>query len=341
VTLNPLEGGMARKSKAPASKTKRVRVAMVGAGSMANEVHYPSLASFPDVEIAAICDLNQERLNRTADNYGVEKRYTNYQQMIEQIAPDAVYVIGHPDQMYPIWVWCLQQGLNLYVEKPMGITIHQGRTLALLAEKHGCITQVSFQRRTCPMAVKLREECLKRGPIVHAVCQFYKCNIVPYYEARDRMTDDGIHAIDTIRWMCGGEVLRVHSLAKRVEVPDLNFFAALIEFDNGAAGIIVTSWSSGSRVFRVEMHSPRVRADVELEGKGYLYADGNTTPVVYDAKEEAGSDQIWVYGGFQAKNREFIDAVKTGGQTGSNFADALKTMEVAHEILARSFLEGR
>ena len=332
---------MARKSRAAGTKMKKVRVAMVGAGSMANYVHYPSLASFPDVEIAAICDLNQERLNQTANTYGVEKRYTNYQQMIEDVAPDAVYVIGHPDQMYPLWVWCLQHGLNLYIEKPMGLTVHQARTLAHLAEKHGCITQVSFQRRTCPMVVKLREECLKRGPIVHAVCQFYKCDIKPYFEARDRMTDDGIHAVDTVRWMCGGDVLHVHGLTKRVQVPDLNFFAALIEFDNGATGIMVTSWSSGSRVFRVEMHAPGIRVDAEHEGKGYLYADGDTKGVVYDSKEVAGSDQIWAYGGFRAKNREFIDAVRTGKQPGSNFSDALKTMEIAQEILAMSFLEGR
>jgi predicted dehydrogenase len=50
-----------------------IRVAMIGAGEMANAVHYPSLASFDDVEIAAICDLDTTRLNSTADKYGVEK----------------------------------------------------------------------------------------------------------------------------------------------------------------------------------------------------------------------------------------------------------------------------
>ena len=78
----------------------KVRVAMIGAGIMANRVHYPSLASFADVEIAAICDLNVERLNSTAERYGVEKRYIDYRQMVEDIAPDAVYVIGQPHIMY-------------------------------------------------------------------------------------------------------------------------------------------------------------------------------------------------------------------------------------------------
>jgi len=307
---------------------------------MANRVHYPSLASFDDVDIVAICDIDVERLNATADEYGVERRYTDYRKMVEEVTPDAVYAIGPPHIMFDIWVWCLEQGQNLYIEKPMGITIHQARSLAYLAEKHGCITQVSFQRRSCPMVVKLREECLKRGPITHAVCRFYKCAIDPYLAARDHMMDDGVHAIDTLRWMCGGEVEEIHSVSRRVLVPDINFFAALLEFDNGATGLMVNSWTSGRRIFDVEMHAPGICVEAEHEGKGYLYADGDTEGVEYDTREVAGSDEFYVYGGFRAKNREFIDCLKAGRQPSSHFGDALKTMEVAEKILAQAILRG-
>src|SRR5713226_7577969 len=174
---------------------EKVRVAMIGAGGMANSVHYPSLASFDDVEIVAVCDLDQKRLNSTADKYWIEGRYSDYRRMVEEKAPDAVYAIGQPHLMYDVWMWCLGHGLNLYIEKPLGITIHQARALAYMAEKNGCITQVSFQRRTCPMVVMLRDECLKRGLIVHAVCTFYKCSPQPFLAARDHMMDDTVHAI--------------------------------------------------------------------------------------------------------------------------------------------------
>ncbi len=320
---------------------KKVRVAMIGAGSMANSVHYPSLASFDDVEIVAICDIDTERLNNTADKYQVERRYIDYQKMVAEIAPDAVYVIGQPHIMYDLWMWCLGEGLNLYIEKPMAITIHQARALAHMAEKNDCITQVSFQRRICPMVVKLHEECLKRGPITHAVCTFYKCNISPYLNARDHMMDDGVHAIDTLRWMCGGEVVKVDSVTKSIMVPDINFIMAMLHFDNGAVGVMMNSWTSGRRIFRVQMHAPGICAEAEHEGKGYLYADGDTKGVEYDTREVAGSDQNFVFGGFQSKNREFIDCVKAGKQPGSNFSDAVKTMEVAEIILAQSLLAGR
>jgi predicted dehydrogenase len=320
--------------------TEKVRVAMIGAGKMANKVHYPSLAFFDDVEIAAICDVNPERLNDTADKYTVEGRYTQYRQMVEQVIPDAVYAIGPPHAMYDIWTWCLEQGLNLYIEKPMGITRHQARSLAYLAEKNGCITQVSFQRRSCPMVVKLRDECLKRGPIVHAVCRFYKCAIEPFLPARDHMMDDGVHAIDTLRWMCGGEVEEIHSISRRVLAPDINFFTATLQFDNGATGLMINSWTSGRRIFSIEMHAPGICAEAEHEGKGYLYADGDTQGIEFDTREVAGSAERYVYGGFFSKSREFVDCVKTGEQPSSCFADALKTMEVAEKILAQATLAG-
>jgi len=312
---------------------------MVGAGSMANAVHYPSLASFDDVSFAGICDLDPDRLSSTADRYRIEARYDDYKRMVEETAPDAVYAIGNPDVMYPVWVWCLEHGLNLYIEKPMGFTAHQARTLARLAEKRGCITQVSFQRRTCPMVVMLRNECLKRGPITHAVCEFYKCDPVPDISPRGRIMDDGIHALDTIRWMCGGEVTAIRPITRRVLVPDLNFMAVLLEFDSGATGIVACSWSSGRRVFRVQMHAPRICVEAEHEGKGVLYADGDTQGASFDTREVAGSDQLWGYAGFRDKNREFLDCLRTRSLPGSHFGDAVKTMELADRVLAMDLLE--
>lgn len=325
----------------------KVRVAMIGAGGMANAVHYPSLASFADVEMAGICDIDAERRETTAERYRIEKRFESYRTMVEQVAPDAVYAIGPPHVMYDVWTWCLGQGLNLYIEKPMATTMHQARSLATLAEQNGCVTQVSFQRRSCPMVVHLRDECLKRGPIFHAVATFYKHGPQASFGACDRMLDDSVHAIDTLRWMCGGEadgplpVVSVQSATGRVGTPDINLITALVQFDSGATGVLLNTWASGRRTFRVEMHAPGICAEAEHEGKGTLFADNDATGQSFDTREVAGSDAFFVYGGFQAKNREFIDAVKTGSLPPSHFGDAVKTMEVAHTILAQAQLGGR
>ena len=318
-----------------------VRIAMIGAGTMANRVHYPSLASFGDVEIAAICDVAPHALNTTADRYGVERRYTDYRQMIEEVGPDGVYAVGQPHIMYDIWTWCLRNGQNLFIEKPMGLSWHQAQMLASLAEDHGVITQVGLQRRTSPLLVKLRQACLARGPIVHAACEFYKFGPRAYMEARDHMLDDCVHSIDTIRWLCGGEVVGIESHCKRIGTPDINWIGAMLHFGNGSSGFVLNSWCSGRRVFRVEMHAAGISADAVVEGKGTLFADDNYSGVEFDAREVAGSDEFYIYAGFQAKNREFIDSIKTGQEsTSSPFRDALKTMQVAEKILSVALLNG-
>jgi predicted dehydrogenase len=318
---------------------------VIGAGSRANAVIYPSLASMEDVEIAAVCDLDHERVKEIAELYGIGKCYgdspTDYQRMIEEVKPDAVFAIGQPHLLYDVWMWCLSRGLNLYTEKPLGLTIHQARSLVYAAERSGSITQVSFQRRIAPMVVKLREEVLKRGPIVHAVCRFYKSEMVPFIGARDHMMDDTVHSIDTLRWMCGGEVVKVESHTKRVRTPDINFISGTLHFDNGATGYFINSWSSGRRIFDVEMHAPGICAEAEHEGKGRLYADGDTNGIELDTREVAGSDENYVFTGVKAKCREFVDCCREGRQPGSHFGDALKTMEIAEIILAQALLEGR
>ncbi|HWJ73880.1 MAG TPA: Gfo/Idh/MocA family oxidoreductase [Kaistia sp.] len=327
---------------------RKVRIAIIGAGNMANNVHYPSLASFDDVEIVGVIETRAERLNTTCDRFGIpaSARFltsldTDYQSILNDLRPDGVYVIGQPEIMYPIWHWCLTNGFNLYIEKPMGLTTHQAEALAYLADSKGVITQVSHQRRTAPILRKIKARLLEKGPIIHGVVEFFKCDVTPMLIARDRMMDDGTHAIDTARWICGGEVVKVESECRRIGVPDINWFGATLHFDTGATCYVVCNWASGRRVFRTQMHVQGGYADVEVEAEAKLYLDNNYKGETLTTQEAAGSDDNFVFGGFAAKNREFIDSLKSGSDSCSSpFRDTVKTMRVCQTILSQALEAG-
>ena len=133
--------------------------------------------------------------------------------------------------------------------------------------------------------------------------EFYKYAQEPFFNARDHMLDDCTHAIDTLRYMCGGEVAAIESHCKRIGVPDINWIGAQIQFDNGSTGYVINSWSSGKRIFRVQMHAPGIFVDADLEGQAHLYRHGDLEGKTYDARQEAGGDQYYIYGGFRAKSR--------------------------------------
>jgi len=183
------------------------------------------------------------------------------------------------------------------------------------------------------------DECLKRGAITVAVCKFYKYLIEPYTCARDHMMDDAVHAIDTIRWMCGGELIDLASNMRSFMVPDYNIINAMMTFDNGSVGILMTNWSSGKRIFGVEMHAPGIYVEAEHEVGANIYRDGSLVPEFISTEEAAGSDEYYIHSGLVNKTRDFIDCCRLKKPCESDFNDAYKTMEIAEKILAQAFLK--
>jgi len=312
-----------------------VRVGMIGAGSMANAVHYPSLAEFKDAVIEAICDLDQKRLDETANKYGVERRYRDYRDMIERNHLDAIYIVMPPHHLYDIVIACLNKGLNVFIEKPPGISLEQTRNMALVAKKNGCLTMVAFNRRYIPLMRKAKSIVEERGPIIQCMATFYK-NMVgqehPYYQgAVDVLTCDAIHAVDTLRWMAG-EVERVASNVKSIYADYENSFNALIEFTGGCTGFLVTNWAVGKRVHTFEMHAKGISAFINPNEGAVIYSDNRDEGYVLKADEVAGSREFAKYYGYFAENRHFIDCVRECRQPESSFEDAVKTMELLEDI---------
>ena len=125
----------------------KVKVALSGAGRMANAVHYPSLVSFEDVEIVGLCDLDAERLESTAKKFNISKTFSDYRQMLDETDAEAVYALMPPHVLFDISMDMLDRGKHLFIEKPPAVTTFQAECLARLAQNKGLISAVGFQRR--------------------------------------------------------------------------------------------------------------------------------------------------------------------------------------------------
>lgn len=320
-----------------------IRVAFIGAGSLANRYHYPSVTSLPDVEVAAIAELNPERARTTAEKFGIERTYSDYRRMLEEVDPQAVYVIMPPQYLFDPVVYALKQGRNVFVEKPPALTTLQTKMLARHAEEHGCLTQVGFQRRHIPAMTELRRRVLDRGPVHTVSVAFLKSTRrmdqpAGFYDgAIDALTSDGIHAVDNLRWLAGGEVEQVVSRTRTHGIPGPypNAITAHVTFDNGAVGMLHFSYVTGRRIFRAEIHGENITAYVDADRDSYVVAN-DAEPEVFESSsfgaEFGGQPEHSL--GFWHEHRYFIDCIKEGRQPNSNFADAIKTMELVDRIYA-------
>ncbi|MEM3792864.1 MAG: Gfo/Idh/MocA family oxidoreductase [Candidatus Bathyarchaeia archaeon] len=327
-----------------------VRVGFIGAGAMANSVHYPSLASFRDVEIAAICDLHETRLKETADRYNVEQRFTDYRLMLEKVSLDAVYVIMAPipsdhyvnaEPLTSIVVNCLKRGLHVFIEKPPGVSVEDAEKMAEVAEKSGCKTMVGFNRRFIPVFREAKRIVEENGSITHCTAVFHK-NMIGQPEPWGRVSHlvaDVIHAVDALRFM-GGEVDEVTAYVCRFYADYMNSFNALVKFRSGCIGHLCSNYSSGGRVHYFEMHSKALYAFVNLPfepekqealilrgGKSYGEAE-----VLKNLDLVGGCRDFHVVYGYLQENRHFIDCIKNDEMPETNFKDAVETMKLVERI---------
>jgi virulence factor len=312
-----------------------LKVAFIGAGGRALSAHYPALKTLPDVEVVAVSELNEDRMHQAADRFDIAGRYTNFVEMIEKEKPDAVYAIMPPYHLYDTAATVIEMGANLFIEKPPAVTTEQARQLANLAQRHQVITGVTFQRRFAPVIRYGRQACQERGPIHTAHASFYKNWTGPaYYRgAMDMLTCDGIHAVDTLRYLCGGEVESVAADSRRLNADHWNIHLALVRFSSGATGLLMANFATGRRAFRVEIHAPAISCFADPEEGGQIFADNKQEPLErLDPYVLSGSnDEVHAFGAY-ATNQHFMECVRHKRQPETNFADALKTMELVDAV---------
>ena len=262
--------------------SSRPRVAFIGAGKQANWRHYPSVASQPDVELAALCDLIPEKAEETAQRWEVPQVYQDYKKMLDEVDPEAVYIIMPPQDVFEPTRYALSQGRNVFIEKPPSVTLNGIKLLAHYAELNDCTTMVGFQRRHVPAMTTLKARVEERGPI-HAVTVANLKSTRDFSQHTggagllDMFTSDGMHSVDNLRWLGGGDILRLTSSVRTVYTPGpvANHIMAQVEFSSGIIGQLHYSAVSGGAAivpgataagyFRTEVFGKNITATVDAD----------------------------------------------------------------------------
>jgi len=136
---------------------KRVKVGVIGCGLIAQVMHLHYLRELGDrFEIAALCDISEEVREACAREYGVEKTFASWEEMLEQPL-DAVLVLTSGSHA-PIAVAAAGKGIHVFVEKPMCFGVVEGREMVAAAEAAGVTLMVGYNKRYDPAYRRLAEE---------------------------------------------------------------------------------------------------------------------------------------------------------------------------------------
>lgn len=131
-----------------ASANGRVRLGFIGVGNRGDQV-LDAFLKQPDAEVVALCDLSDPYMDFAAKKIGGSpKRFKDYRRLLEMRDLDAV-VISTPDHWHALQtVDACRAGKDVYVEKPLSLTIEEGRKMAHAVKKYQRVCQVGIHRRS-------------------------------------------------------------------------------------------------------------------------------------------------------------------------------------------------
>jgi nucleoside-diphosphate-sugar epimerase/predicted dehydrogenase len=124
------------------NKKSTRRVAMLGAGYI-SKFHVEAVRALDNVELAAICDLSQDKAGALARTYGVPKVYASLDTMLAEEKLDAVHVLLPPQLHMPSVLRLLEAGVDVLAEKPLGATSDECKKMQARAKELGRTLGVS------------------------------------------------------------------------------------------------------------------------------------------------------------------------------------------------------
>ena len=188
-------------------KGKKFRVAIIGCGGI-SQTHLNAYKGIPEVEIVAGVDIKRDRLDLMRDTWGLpeEALFTDWNEMLKKIKPDAVDVCT-PNGVHcaPVVDAC-RAGCHAFVEKPMAMNPAECEKMIAAAKKSNVKLAVGFQYRYHPKSLALSEARRKGqfGKVMFVKCQALRRRGIPNWgvfgqkalQGGGPMIDIGVHIVE-------------------------------------------------------------------------------------------------------------------------------------------------
>ena len=153
--MAPLFGSSYQSIYGQTAPSNKVKVGLIGCRSQGWS-NLNTFLQYPEVECVALCDIDDEWLNKRADDVfkktgkKVKNCYKDWRKLIDNKDVDVV-IIGTPDHWHCLpLVYACQAGKDVFVEKPLANTIEECNLMVKAARKYDRVVQVGQWQRSDP-----------------------------------------------------------------------------------------------------------------------------------------------------------------------------------------------
>jgi len=333
----------------------RTKVALLGAGFIA-DIHSESYRRFvPDAEVVAVFARKPERAETFAKRHGIDHWFSDLDRAITESGSDVVDICLPNFLHHRAVLAAARAGKHVIIEKPLALNLEEAEEMIAACARANRMLMYAEELCFAPKYERVRK--LVNEGAIGRIFQLRQCEKHSgphsdwFYDVEQSgggaLMDMGCHGIAWFRWMLGGQPKAlgvyahmqgglIHEQRTRAEVNSL----CLVDFEGGAIGMAENSWAKrGGMDDRVEVYGT----------DGVIYADlflGNSA-LTYSEKgygyamEKAGSTKGWTFTifeeafnqGYPQELKHFIECVRENQPplvTGEDGRAVLEIMNAAY-----------
>ncbi|MEW4326774.1 Gfo/Idh/MocA family oxidoreductase [Rossellomorea marisflavi] len=337
-----------------------LKVGVVGLGSI-SQFHIKPYLAHADAELTALCDVNEQRLEEKGKQYGVDRLYRDYHELVTDDAIDAVSICTWNNSHADIAIAALDAGKHVLVEKPLCMTVEEALWVEEAVERSGKVLQVGFVRRHGNNTALLKKfiDSGDLGEIYYAkaTCLRRLGNPGGWFSDRTKsgggpLIDLGVHMID-ICWYFMGKPRPVsvsgntyRKLGNRHHIENLSFYQAadydphhndvedlanaLIRFENGASLMVDVSFTLQAKKDELSVKLYGEKGGAEFEPEIAIVTEQHQT--ILNVTPQVDQLTFDFEGAFYTEINHFVSCCLEGKESIAPVADGVQVMKMLNAV---------
>ena len=339
---------------------KKISVAVIGCGTIANNAHIPAYLRNPDVEISYLCDIIPERADEAVKNYGAGKAVYDYKDILNDTTLDAVSVCTPNDVHSKIAIDFLKAGKDVLCEKPAARIYPEALEMQKVSHETGRILNIGVCNRfnTAVNMIKDLVDKGELGEVYHVYISFRSHRSIPglggafttqAISGGGALIDWGVHFLDIVMYCCGdpkpktvsGEAFcKLGKDMKNYTYTDMwagpPKYDGTYDVDDSVAALIKTAgptitvngaWAQNIGVDEMFIDFMGDKAGIRLQyGAGFK---------IYTAKDGAlleTTPKFTASNSYDNEINSFINCIKTRSKDAANIDNAVITSQIMQAI---------
>ena len=339
---------------------KKIKIGIIGCGTIANNQHIPSYLNNPDAEIKYFCDIIPERADNAVKKYQCGTAVYDYNEVLNDPEVDAISVCT-PNKMHSIiTIAALNAGKHVLCEKPAAKTYAEVEEMQKAQAKTGKILNIGVVNRFNTAVNKIKEmvDAGELGEVYHVYVSFRSHRSIPGLggdfttcdvSGGGVLIDWGVHFLDIVMYCLGDPTVKTVSsesfckLGKNIE--DYTYVTmwagppkkdGTYDVDDSITGIIRTdgpvinfngAWAQNIGEDEMFIDFMGDKAGIRLQyGKGFVKYG------VHNKMLSKTEYQFTPTKMFQNEIDAFVRCIQTGEKLPSNIDITIKTAKIMEGI---------